>query len=336
MNQARKRQRGRRNNRSKMPTSVQGMKQPANAPVSSGFSRQRRAKPSGVFAPVKFYTSDLIAVQALGTVASEVVFSHQLAPQTLPVHTRGRRMASMFAKYRCLSATYRIQSAVPTSAGGQYAAFFDPNPRNTWVSANAIGALTSMPVQDVAAAWECLKLAIPAAELEREVELYTSSQGDEKLVTRVGQLVLLNLAVSNTTPPGTAAVSVWLDAEWEFYEPNSSLPSDQEPGTLVWPAGNWTCGVGGLLAYPTPVTSGTIRLHTVYAMDEPLPGSMFATGTDAEWVATSADTNFFAFGTEAEAVQYAIAGGSVGKLQPSGGPTSPLGVEYGVPIFSTT
>jgi len=198
---------------------------------------------------------------------------------------------------------------VPTSAGGQYAAFFDPNPLNNWQTSSAAAALTSMSVQDTAAAWECLKLVIPPAELERDVELYTSESVVENLVTRFGQLVLLNLAVSNTVPVGTAEVTVWMDATWEFYEPN--VTGAESAGTLLYQPGVWDVTATGLI-HPFGGAAGFVN-NTWYRSFPELPETLFTgpVGTPYIGFQTSGP---YAFATAAEAAAYAAGGPLVGIL----------------------
>jgi len=226
-------------------------------------------------------------------------------------------MARLYAKYRCLKATIRVESAVPTSAGGQYAVFYDPNPANNWQEQNAVEALTSMPVQDVAAAWECLKLVIPPAQLQRSVELYTEDLTSETLVTRVGQVVLLNLANSVTTPPGGATVTVWLDATWEFYEPNAS--SELSLASVVFDAGAWHVS-GNQLTVPTHTPPTTTK--TVYELFPELPSSMFSQAVPCRWMAKYAEPALLGFETRAAAVLYAQTGSYGDALTASATPSS--------------
>lgn len=278
-------------------------------------------------APVRMSTSDLLETVPLGTASRTVVYRNTVGPQDLPTGSRGKKMSQLFAKYRCVQATIRVESAVPTSAGGQYGAFFDPNPANNWTHADAIGALTSMPVQDVAAAWECLKLNIPPAELQRKTELYTEDITNEVLVSRFGQIVILNLAVSNTTPPGSAEVTVWLDATWEFFEPNASAELSMNP--LIFAAGNWTIETNSRITAPDPNLPYTA--HTVWRMVPELPGSLFASAEPCLYMAAHDDTTIrFAFLTLDAAQAYAEFGNAVGAVGPSGTPTEALPVEVAV------
>jgi hypothetical protein len=294
----------------------------AGAPTAVGLIG-RRVKRSGVFKPTILETSDLFDVVGLGTNTNAVVYNQTLSPQDLPPASRGKLMARLFAKYRCLSAVIRIESAVPTSAGGQYAAFFDPNPQNNWIAGNAVGALTSMPVQDVAAAWECLRLPIPKAELERETELWTQEDTSERLVTRFGQVVIMNLANSNTTPAGTASVSVWLDATWEFYEPNATAAD--EPANVFINPGQWACGTAGIMAYPSAAT-GAFQLKSAYRLYPSIPSTMFDSILDAPYIAFNvAPLRGYCFREEAQAVHHAIYGGDAGVMLPSATPTFALG-----------
>jgi len=212
-------------------------------------------------------------------------------------------MSQLFAKYRILSATIRIESAIPTSSGGQYAAFFDPNPSNNWVTQNAVGALTSMPVQDTAAAWECLKLVIPPAELERGFELYTQDATPESLVTRFGQFVLLCMAVPNTTPPGSAEVTVWLDAVWEFYEPNATNVANA--ATIPYNAGNWAVTSAGVVQPNGGV--GGLQPSTAYRLFPGLPATLFTAERASEFMGVNANSTVvpYAFVTEGDALAWA-------------------------------
>lgn len=275
---------------------------PMPAPVASGLTG-RRTRQSGVYAPTVMQTSDLLQTVQLGTTPLSVVYTKMLGPQELPPEARGRLMSRLFAKYRVRDATIRIESAVPTSAGGQYAAFFDPNPVNDWEQRDAVGALTSMPVQDTAAAWECLKLVIPRSQLERNQVLWTEDLTGENLVTRFGQVVILNLATSNVSPPGEAEVTVWLDATWEFYEPNASSEAALIPVDI--PVGNWDIATSTYVSYPTP-TLGTITSKTVYKAYPELPGTLVSSGTATPWLAVSNNlSQMMAFASEDEAIAFA-------------------------------
>jgi len=295
------------------------------APVAMGLSG-RKFTPSGVFLPTQLYTNDLLDTVLFGTVSQAVIFNTRLAPQELPPNSRGKLMARMFAKYRPKSVLIRIESAVPTSSGGQYAAFFDPNPSNNWLSGNAVGALTSMPVQDVGAAWECLRLSIPPQELERDTELYTQDATSENLITRFGQLVILNIATPNTTPPGTAELSVWMEVEWEFYEPNATAVTNT--ATVAYAAGPWNVlaagdvqpngGVGGLIA------------NQAYRLFPELPGSLFVDGLPIEYVSTFNNNTPFAARTEQDAINHATTGAII--IIPGKNVPVALPAEVAVPI----
>jgi len=227
-------------------------------------------------------------------------------------------MARLFAKYRIVAATIRVESAIPTSSGGQYSAFFDPNPSNNWVFADAVGALTSMPVQDTAAAWECLKLVIPPSELERNFELYTQEKTPEALVTRFGQFVLMNMAVPNVTPPGSAEVTVWLDATWEFYEPN--VTSSKDANAYVFPAGTWSIAAGGLIQTPSSTPN---LIPGVYRLIPSLPATFTAAIAPITIMAVGSDFRKFLFIDETEAFQYYNTGGGT-KLGPGTVPSAGL------------
>lgn len=290
-----------------------------SAPIASGLVNRKMPR-SGIFAPVPLYTSDLLDLAQLGTVPRNVVFARGLGPQTLPPLSRGKTISTLFAKYRVKSARIRVESAVPTTAGGQYAVFFDPNPLNDWTQQDAIGALTSMPVQSVAAAWECVTLDIPKAELERATELYTQEATSETLVTRFGQVVILNLAVSSTTPAGTAAVTVWLDADWEFYEPNASAPVAAE--TVVFPVGDWTLSSTGVLSGPTGST-GDVFSQTAYLVTPDLPTALAVPPIAISYVAfykQAQDGHLHAFDTEEHAIAYATSGALAGAYTGNGTP----------------
>jgi hypothetical protein len=291
----RRRQRVRRRVNSKLPLRNSDLRV-VGAPVASGLTR--RSPRSGVFMPSRLYTSDLMDTVALGVAARTIVYQTSLSPQDLPIGSRGRRMATLFAKYRCLSMEIRIESAISTSAGGQYAAFFDPNPANVWEGTAALGSLTSMPVQDVAASWQCLRLNIPAAELERATELYTQAETTERLVTRVGQLVLLTLAAPTTTPAGAGEVTVWVDATWEFYEPNASAGEIALSPSHI-PAGSWTIASTKIITHPVEVP--LLGRNTVWQAYPSIPGTFVSSGAVVEWLATDNGPTLYAFPDEAAA-----------------------------------
>jgi hypothetical protein len=248
-------------------------------------------------------------------------------------------MSRLFAKYRCLNATIRIESAISTAAGGQYAAFFDPNPTNNWVQGDAVGALTSMPVQDTAASWECLRLDIPAAELERETELYTATRGVENLVTRFGQFVLLSMAVPNVTPVGTAEVTIWLDATWEFYEPNANTPDQVPPVELE--AGNWAISTTtGVITFPAyRAQSAHFAARTAYRLHPELPSSFVTGGEPTPYVAFYTDGFLYAFADAETALSFAASGTGT-KLLGGGTPSQNLPATVAValqqPLLSVT
>jgi hypothetical protein len=228
-------------------------------------------------------------------------------------------MSTLFAKYRVLEATIRVESAVSTAAGGQYGVFFDPNPANDWSLGNAVGALTSMPAQDIAAAWECSVLRIPRAELERNMELYTQENTSETLVTRFGQVVLLNLATANVNPPGTAEVTVWLDATWEFYEPNTSAPTNANP--VFWQAGNWILDAQGVANPGASPELGTITQRTVYDIIPDLPSSLAVPSVTVSYAAFYNDGNLRLFSSESDARLYASIGNTAGMVVGNSTPT---------------
>ena len=216
-------------------------------------------------------------------------------------------MSRLFAKYRPLAVTIRIESAISTAAGGQYAAFFDPNPKNDWLSVDAVSALTSMPVQDTGASWECLKLVVPPAELAKFDELYTEDNTLEVLKTRFGQFVLMTLVAPTVTGP--SEVTVWLDVHWEFHEPNASAEFSQAP--LVFPAGNWTVSAAGAITHPG---SFAIPPRCVLKLYPELPGTMVASGAATPWIAAfAAQQPAYVFATQAGAINFAQFGDLSGK-----------------------
>jgi len=272
------------------------------APTASALSGRRYVQRRGAFAPVKFTTSDLLASVQLGVESNTVVYNTLLSPQALPPASRGLRMARLYSKYRPLRVVLRVESAISTAAGGQYGAFFDPNPANNWVEQDAIGALTSMPVQDIAASWECLKLIVPASELSRKQELYTEDITNEKLVTQFGQLVLMTLAVPSVTPPGSAVVTVWMDADFEFYEPNVSAELSQAP--ILIDIGDWNFSGTNVITHP-PSHPSPLPPKAVFKAFPPLPTTFTSFGIEVVWLATYASEHLLAFQTEAEANAYA-------------------------------
>jgi len=303
-------------------------RQPGMAPVAAGL-KNRQSRRTGVFASVPMFTSDLLDTVQLGTNALTVVYTLALAPQVLPRGSRAHTMALLYAKYRPKRVTIRIDSAVPTSSGGQYAAFFDPNPSTDWQASNAVGALTSMPVKEVRAAWECCTLNIPQAELEHDTELFTFDSAVENLVTRFGQIVILNMAVANTTPPGSATLTVWLDVDWEFYEPNVQPYNPTNVYNIA--AGNWSVASGGPIT--TPAQTPTLANLTAYRVYPDLPATLLTAAT--QYLAISSDGVLFAFDTEEDALTYSVDGGSVGKLQPGTAPSQNLPASVAIPIVAS-
>jgi hypothetical protein len=322
-------QRKRKNKNGRVKRSVaanMSARMPRNAPVAMGL-KGRRSGRVGIFAPVPQTTSDLLDVVVLGSQALKIAYQVPLGPQNLPDNSRAKVMASLYAKYRPCSVEIRIESAVPTSSGGQYAAFFDPNPTHVWTNGAAIGALTSMPVKQIGAAWECLTLKVPPAELEYDFELFTAQSDNEKLVTNFGQLVLLTMAPPSTTGSGTAQVTVWLDVVWEFYEPNTAPPN---PGNYVnIAAGTWTVIAGGNISV-TPDRVPNFTNNTAYTIYPALPVTFLSAETS--FLALSSDGVLFAFDTEANAQRYALEGGSVGKLTPGTTPSQALPASVCIPI----
>lgn len=281
-----------------------------NAPVAVGFNSP--TKPMGLFKPSVLGTADLVSNVQFGTNNFTVIYNTKVSPQDMPLDSRAQTMARLYNKYRCNFLRFRIQSAIPTSAGGQYAAFFDPNPSTNWISGgvSAVSALTSMPVQDVKAAWQCLELVVPTQELGRDIELFTQDATLENLVTRIGQLVILNLATPNVTPPGSAVVTVWIDAEWEFYEPNARHQSLLSP--VLYSVGSWTAhaagdAFGAVIDKPA-VISGTLVGRTAYRLFPALPGSMFVDAVDCEFVATLPNLTTYGFASEEAALEFTITG----------------------------
>jgi hypothetical protein len=326
-----KKKRNRRRNRKNASRASGGFnnqpRQSNTAPVAVGL-KNRQSRRTGVFAPVGMFTSDLLDTVQLGTTALSVVYSLSVAPQVLPRGSRAEVMSRLYAKYRPKKVTFRIDSAVPTSSGGQYAAFFDPNPSTDWQQASAVGALTSMPVKQVCAAWECATLNIPKAELERDTELYTYDSSVENLVTRFGQIVIITMAVPNTTPPGSATITVWMDVDWEFYEPNVQPYNPSNVFSIA--AGNWSIASGGPVT--TPAQTPTLINSTAFRVYPELPATL---GTEAtQYLAISGDGVLFAFDTEEHALTYSIDGGSVGKIMPGSAPSQNLPASVAIPIVA--
>lgn len=303
---------------------------PNNAPVAVGLKNRQSSRATGVFKPIPMYTCDLLDVVQLGTQAMTVIYSTPLAPQNLPFRSRAKVMSGLYAKYRPLRVNIRIDSAVPTSSGGQYAAFFDPNPSHDWQASSAVSSLTSMPVKQVGSAWECLTLNIPRSELEHDFELYTYESENEKLVTQFGQIVIINMAVSNTTPPGSASVTVWLEVDWEFYEPNVAPPLPSS--NIFVPAGTWTvlAGVDPRITVPTPLSS-PFQQFTAYQLFPELPATFLTEAT--QYIALYNTGNLYGFPTEVAALQYARNGTGSG-LQAGSAPSQALSATVAVPIDS--
>jgi len=318
----------RRRVRTSQKMSMVGKPSRQGAPVASSL-QGRRMKQSGIFAPVRMPTWDLMETVELGTVNRTVVYNQLLAPQELPAGTRGKIMSRLFAKYRCLKATIRVESAVPTSSGGQYGVFFDPNPANDWTTndGSAVAALTSMPVQGIAAAWECMELPIPPSQLNRDAELYTEDATSERLVTRLGQIVLINLATPTVVPAGSAEVTVWFDAEWEFYEPNASS-EDNSVTTFV--AGTWSIGTTKAISYPT--STPTTQYYTVYRLFPALPATMFDGSGDVEYVAYHESNNMLGFRSLEDAIGYAKDDVFTNAVGPSASPTSVQPATVGITL----
>jgi hypothetical protein len=291
------------------------MSQLRGAPVAT--SLPIHTMRNGLFKPERVVTSDLLETIELGTFDRNVVYNTTLSPQSLPGETRARYYTKLYAKYRPKNVTIRILSAIPTVAGGQYGAFFDPNPDNNWLLRNASTAITSMPCNVIASAWESSKLCIPPSQLERNTVLYTEDQSNETLVTQFGQLVIVCLAVANTTPAGSGKLTIWVDAEWEFYEPNISAALDATPNIV--PAGNWDVD-GSTKAITHPNSVPGINQHTVYRMIPALPDVMFTPAVTCEWVASRASTDIVGFETLQAAQAYAQGGPDTTALARGAGP----------------
>lgn len=245
--------------------------------------------------------SELLAVIQLGTIGTQVVYNKLLGPQELPPESRVRKLSNSYAKYRVRNATIRVQSAIPTSAGGQYAIFYDPNPTNDWTKSESWQTMMSMPTKAFSAAWEKLELVIPRARLGGIFS--TEDLTTERLVTRFGQIMLMTVVPPNTTPPGVGQVTVWLDATFEFFEENVSHVPNMS--AIQFPAGQWSM-VGGIVS--TPTFFGTPHANTVYRMFPGLPGTMVSSGEETEYVAIYALPNVLAFRSFEWARNYALYG----------------------------
>lgn len=324
--QASKPRRKRKNRNRKAKNRGTFVPKPKNAPAAMGFTSSMRT--SGIFKPQSAFTSDPLAVVQVGTQDMRIIYNEPLAPQLLPPGSRAHEYVHLFAKYKPMSVDIKIISAIPTDAGGQIAAFYDPNPKNNWSNAAAaLGALTSMPAKQVAAAWQNIDLSVPKQELKFSIDLSTYEGDAEELVTNFGQLVVVCLAAPTTTPAGAGKVTIWMDANWIFYDPNVSPPeasgeSDIAPGT-------WTMVAGGNITV-TPVRTPDLKNKTAYRVFPPLPAT-FATQS-SEYLAIGGDGVLFCFDTEANAVYYARNGGSVGKLLPGTTPSQELPAEIALPI----
>jgi hypothetical protein len=275
-------------------------------------------------------TTNLLAIVPLQDKPMDDTYNVTLSPQDMPIATRAYKLSQLYAKYRVKFASIRIQSAVSTETGGQYGAFFDPNPKNDWnESAAALNVLTSMPAQAIGAAWQAMELVIPKGELDKFQELNTNRSKEEELVTRFGQLVVVTIVPPAVTPPGSAMLSIWLDAEWEFYEPNVTPPTSDGPITLG--PGQWLIETAGRV-HP-PAVSMLTKINTAYQVVPAFPATMFANdGAVTQYLARSSDAAIFAFATEAFAVDYAIHGGSTNVLAAGTAASPTLPVCVGIPI----
>jgi len=306
----RRRRRGRRN---RVAGGRKTIKRPAlgrparftAAPVAIGL-RGRRRQPASVYKSTCLKTSDLLNVIDFGTLSNTVVYNEQIAPQLLPEESRGKLYSRTFAKYRVKSLIIRVETTLGSNSGGQYFLAYDPNPVTNWAaSSKSNGALTSLPIQDIAAGWERLQVNVPASELEQNFELFTQETTTEGLVTRVGQIIVLVISPPSTTPPGSGQFSVWLDAEWEFYEPNATSALAAAPNVL-YPAGGWN-----VLANGTVQPFGGVQgiPGNAYRVFPALADTLFTVDFSPEFIAfgVSGGPNaaLGAFQTANEALQYA-------------------------------
>jgi hypothetical protein len=111
---------------------------------------------------------------------------------------------------------------------------------------------------------------------------------------------------------------VWLDAEWEFYEPNVNVSIPAE--TVIFPAGNWSLSSTGVLSGPTGST-GDIFSQTAYTAIPDLPTALAVPPVAITYVAyykQATDGHLHAFGTEQQAVAYASTGSLDGQLTGNG------------------
>jgi len=159
-------------------------------------------------------------------------------------------------------------------------------------------------VQGKAAAWECLELKIPRAELSRNTELFTQVSGPETLVTRFGQLVILCLVAPTVAPPASAELTVWLDVNWRFYEPNASSASLQET-PVFFSAGNWNVTGPGVIQ-PFGGVGGLTSL-VAYRCYPSMLGELFSDGQETPFIGMHGSTPN-GFLTADHAIDYAVNG----------------------------
>jgi len=277
----------------------------AGGGVPIAYNSPRMGNRPSMFNPVTIQTSDKIATIALGLEQDTIIFKQALSPQSMPPGTLARRYSEMYVNYKIKSATINVRSAISSIAGGQYGVFFDPNPTNIWTGAKAAAALPSMPTKRIENAYQSVVMPIPSRELHKDHELYTATQTNEHLVTEFGQVVLMNMVNSATTPPGSATVLVFLDVEWVFYEPNIS-PGDAVQKPYLISAGNWSIAADNKVTHPA--ANETLPGRVAYQLFPSMPGTFVSSGTATPWMAINnggAYPGTYLFDTLAQAQEYA-------------------------------
>jgi hypothetical protein len=275
-----------------------------SAPVAVGLVGRMNPLPQSL-KPVCLQTTDFLATVTLGATGPVIVYNALLAPQELEPQSRGRLFSRTFAQYRVKSAKIRVVSSISTAAGGQIGVFYDPNAATNWLAGStAIGGLSSMPVQGIASAWEGVEIDIPKAELGRFTELFTQEDTSETLKTRWGQLIIVTYAPPTVTPTGSGQVTVWVDAEYEFYEPNATNIIGTLP-VINYSGGNWNVTAAGVVQ---PFGGAQITVGgTVYRTYPAMNGLLFANDLNAEFLSMLPGTGnpLVAFSTFSAALLYA-------------------------------
>lgn len=274
-----------------------------DAPVAMGLKGRVNAIPQNL-KPVNLETTDFINTVTLGSSGPVIVYNALLGPQELEPQSRGRLFSRTFAQYRIKSARIRMVSSISTAAGGQVGLFYDPNAATTWLAgSNAIGALSSMPVQLITSAWEGGCLEIPKAELGRFEKLFTQDSTSETLKTRWGQLIVVVYSPPTVTPAGSGQVTIWVDAEYEFSEPNATNIIADLPA-INYSGGNWNVTAAGLVQ---PFGGAGITVGgTVYRTYPAMNSLLFADDINAEYLGMLPGTGnpLVAFSTESAALLY--------------------------------